>query len=209
MATETWVNEFATWASIVRDLGIVAIAPVGLYFAYKRLTIADRQAHTSEENLDWVKGNAPEERFQKAIDDFASTSVRVRLSAVWTLSKMAQENPTHYHVRVIMLFAAFLADLPTRREGNAMARSSADTLEIMKELNNRTEKQRQLEVSESFHLHERLAGTAFEMTNGQVVWRKDQVGSNPVAPSPSNLPRNITGYRYPTLPRSRGNEDND
>ena len=98
---------------------------------------------------------------------------------------MAKENPDQFHERAIMLFAAFLSDPPKSDSSSLPDQKSADTLEIMKAINERTTEQKHVEMAVSFELHEKLDGTAFQWERGHLIWRTDIVGSNLSSPPPA------------------------
>ena len=173
-----------TWAWIVANYqGLLVVgAALGLILGYLRSWIASQQATAALkqaeaaaaqvklalEEAKSAKDERSDRQFQAGIELFGNKNLTIRLGGIFTLTNMMQRYPDAYHVIVMRLFAAFLAD-PPRFEGTTdVDFGSPDIREIIDIINETGEEERELERADHFDLREHLEKTDFPLRAGQI-----------------------------------------
>ena len=90
------------------DIAPTLVALFALGIAVWRIRIADKQAGTASQSLS-------NERFMSAVELLGHRNMAIRLGGVAALAEMARSQPKAYHLRVMEIFAAFLAYPPRQR----------------------------------------------------------------------------------------------
>lgn len=148
-----------------RDILFAALAILGLGLAAWRSRTAWLQAHIAEQNL-------LNRQFQSSVEMLGHESMTVRLGGITSLTEMALRNPEQYHVRVMMIFVAFLAYPPKYKGGinrGRIAFDSNDIIEIIKAIESSSSLQRKVEREQGFDLEDALKGTAFPIIDGNIM----------------------------------------
>lgn len=172
----------------VTDIALLVVAVLALGVAAWRSHIADKEAETASQSLS-------NERFKSGVELLAHKNMAVRLGGVAALGEMARLQPETYHLRVMEIFAAFLA-LPPRFQGGRndgeIDFDSADTVKIVGSINDRTLEQKRIEERSNFNLGARLEDTNFPIVSGCIRPRREKPRA-PLTPRP---------YIEPTRPPS-------
>ena len=158
--------------SEVRDVVLMLVGILGLGFAVWRISIANRQASASEGQLFSTWEAALNEQFKVGIELLGNQMVTVRTGGVHVLSTLARTNPEEYHVRVMDIFGGFLKwppRMPSASGGvGPIDFDSPDLVAAIEAINNRTDKQKEIERSGNFYLEDKLRDTPFELRTGRV-----------------------------------------
>ena len=172
------------WAWIVANYqGLLVVgAALGLILGYWRSWMASQQATAALKQAEAAaaqvelalmeaklsKEERSDRQFQVGIELFGNENLSIRLGGIFTLTKMMQRYPDAYHVSVMRLFAAFLAD-PPRFEGTTDADfGNPDIREIIDIINEMGEEERELERLDHFDLGEHLEKTDFPFISGKI-----------------------------------------
>ena len=95
-------------SATLRNVVLVAAAVAALLLALWRSRIAERQVDTAQRGL-------LNERYQKGAEMLGNAVLSVRLGGIYALWNLAEEHPKQYHVRVMLLFCAFVRSPPGDR----------------------------------------------------------------------------------------------
>ena len=98
---QDWLSNVESWSAIIRNFGLVAAAVFALWFARKRILVADRQADTAQRGL-------LNERYQKGAGMLDNKGLSVRLCGIYALARLARERPRDYHVQIMGSLCAFV-----------------------------------------------------------------------------------------------------
>ena len=108
---QDWLSNVESWSTIIRNLGLVIVAVIALWFARRRILVADRQAATTQRGL-------LNERYQKGAEMLGSEVLAVRLGGIYALARLAREHPGDYHTQIMRLLCAFVRN-PSGKPGEA------------------------------------------------------------------------------------------
>ena len=108
-------------AEIVRNLGLLAAAIVGLVFAIWRTMIAQKGSYLTEQGQ-------ITDRYATAVKLLAADTAQTRIGAIYALKRIAQDSPERDFLPVVDLLSEFVRDPPYRKEQalRAAKRVSAD-----------------------------------------------------------------------------------
>ena len=109
---QDWLSNLESWSTIIRNFGLIIAAVIALWFAKKRIVVADRQAETAQHGL-------LNERYQKGAEMLGSVVLSVRLGGIYALARLAEDHPDQYHVPIFQLFCTFVRRPP--KEGKKAA----------------------------------------------------------------------------------------
>ena len=84
----------------VRTVGLGVVAVIGLYFAYRRITTADKQAEIAMKNH-------LADAYTRAIDQLGKKEEAVQLGGLYALEKIADSNESYYR-QIIEVLCAFI-----------------------------------------------------------------------------------------------------
>ena len=106
-------------SAVVRDLGSIILAVLGLGLLTWRSRSAERHARASQtqadlaqEQISLARHDSLTDRYQKASDMLGSDLLSVRLGGIYGLCQLAQDHPKEFHLRVVNLLAAFVRHPP-------------------------------------------------------------------------------------------------
>lgn len=107
----TLENQYRT--TFAQILGGVAIG-IGLYYTWRRITIAEEDLKTTQENLKVAQENLKvsqegqiTERFTRAIDQLGSPSMETRLGGIYALERLSNESDKDYWP-IMEILAAYI-----------------------------------------------------------------------------------------------------
>ena len=92
-------------ALVVAAMAVV----IALWFAKRRILVADRQAATAQLGL-------LNERYQKGAEMLGSSVLTVRLGGIYALGRLAREHSGDYHIQIMSLFCVFVRNPPPEAE---------------------------------------------------------------------------------------------
>ena len=105
-------------STTIRNLGLVIAALVALPLAVWRSRVAQLQAETAQRELS-------NRLYQQGAEMLASEDLSVRLDGIYTLERLAKDEPEQYHVQVMSRLCAF-ARHPTKDEGTEVKSDTKD-----------------------------------------------------------------------------------
>jgi len=86
-----------TWwiaiSEIVRNIGLVAAAFVGIYLAWKRVTATSQQADAALKQAELARRDHVAELFTRAVGQLNHEKLEVRLGAIYTLKQISLDFP--------------------------------------------------------------------------------------------------------------------
>ena len=86
----TWL---VTVSEVIRNLGLVVAALIGIYLAWKRVSASSRQADASLQQAELARRDHVAELFNRAVGQLTHEKLEVRLGAVYTLRQIAHDFP--------------------------------------------------------------------------------------------------------------------
>ncbi len=99
-------------SEVVRNLGLLAVAIIGVCFgiwramtAYKQARASERQAHTAEQGL-------ITERFSRAVEQLDHDGVTVRIGGLYALKRIAEDSVERDHLAVMDVITNFVRQPP-------------------------------------------------------------------------------------------------
>jgi hypothetical protein len=87
---------FMNWitaSEVIRNFGLLVVALIGLYLAWKRVTASTRQADASLQQAELARRDHVAELFNRAVGQLTHEKLEVRLGAVYTLRQIARDFP--------------------------------------------------------------------------------------------------------------------
>jgi hypothetical protein len=120
-------------SELIRNLGLVAAAAVGLGLAWWRSRASNRQAIAALRQAEIAQRDHVVEMFNHAVDQLGNDKLEVRLGAIYTLKRISADAPyIDYRVPILEILTAYVRE---RSRTSAAEESSADIREILKFLN--------------------------------------------------------------------------
>ena len=98
---QDWLSCLESLSTIIRNFGLVIAAAFALWFARRRILVADRQAATAQRGL-------LNERYQQGAEMLGSKALSVRLGGIYALARLAREDPGDYHTQIMRLLCSFV-----------------------------------------------------------------------------------------------------
>ena len=154
----------------LRNVGLLLGGALAFVFAGWRAWVAERQASTAHIQADTSRLQADiaqrrllNERYERGAEMLGSDVLSVRLGGIYTLRRLAEENPEQYYVQVMELLCAFVRN-PTGKERGANPQNFDDDLEemvpvtredveaVMNTIGRRSEAELQYELAGNFRL---------------------------------------------------------
>ena len=86
---EYWPSDLESLSTIIRNLGLVLAAGIALWFARKRIVVADRQANTAQEQSETARLGLLNERYKKGVEMLASEHLLIRRGGFHALECLA------------------------------------------------------------------------------------------------------------------------
>ena len=84
---------FLQLSEIIRNIGLVIAAAVGIYLAWRRVTAASQQADASLQQAELARRDHVAELFNRAVGQLTHEKLEIRLGAVYTLRQIAHDFP--------------------------------------------------------------------------------------------------------------------
>ena len=81
------------FSEVIRNLGLVFAAFIGIYLAWKRVSAATIQADASLRQADLARRDHVAELFNRAVTQVTHEKLEVRLGAIYTLRQIANDFP--------------------------------------------------------------------------------------------------------------------
>ena len=124
----TWLrgeaNRMESGSTTVRNLGLLIAGLIALPLAIWRSWVAKRQADTAQHNL-------LNERYRQGAEMLGSEVLSVRLGGIYSVQRLAAENPKQYHIQIMQLLCAFVRHPPAvEADKNKRTTGEQDELEL-------------------------------------------------------------------------------
>ncbi len=143
----------------IRNVALIVGGLIAVLLAMWRSRVSERQADTNHQGLLY-------DRFQRGAQMLGSESLSVRLAGIYSLERLANDDPVHYHVQIIQSFCSFVTnpprngeqiELPSGQAANAEQATRQDVRAAMYALGNRSEVGKSLEREAEVRLDLRSA----------------------------------------------------
>ena len=105
---QDWLSNLESGSTIIRNLGLVIAAAIALWFAKKRIVVADRQADAAQRQQATAQRGLLNERYQKGAEMLGNKGLSVRLGGICAFARLAREHPRDYHTQIMRLLCAFV-----------------------------------------------------------------------------------------------------
>lgn len=119
-----------SYSEVLRNLGLVSAAVVGLIFAKWRADIADRLAVTAQQQAETADRGHISERYSKAVELLGNdNSASVRIGGIYALKSIAEDSLERHHPAVMDVLTNFIRHPPyskEQREGDLQAKENKD-----------------------------------------------------------------------------------
>ena len=173
---------------------LIAIAAIGLPIAIWRGYALQQQSEAASEQSSTAQSNLLNERYQKGVEMLGSTDLSVRLGGVYALDRLAENELSTYHIRIMSVFSAFVCNwhIKDGSEGkqnngtpdNKRGEPPEDVRTVLEVVASRSGKQREIESERKHsvdfahaHLHRwvcSMPGSAAPLDFSNVnFWRAD------------------------------------
>ena len=87
------MTELVQLSEIIRNLGLVVAAGIGIYLAWQRVSAATSQADASLQQAEMARRDHVAELFNRAVGQLTDDKIEIRLAAVYTLRQIARDFP--------------------------------------------------------------------------------------------------------------------
>lgn len=119
----TWlsvhIDVLRDYGTIIRDYGSILLGLIGIGLLWWRSHSADRQARSSQVQIDLAhaqmelaRQDSLVDRYQKSADMLGNAVMSSRTGGVYALKRLAVDHPEQYHVQVMELLCAFVRSPP-------------------------------------------------------------------------------------------------
>ena len=115
-----WVTGGESGSTTIRNIGLVAGGVIALWLAFWRSRVAELQAATAQRTLS-------NQLYQQGAEMLNSEELSVRLDGIYTLERLAKDEPERYHIQIMSRLCAFVRH-PTKEDGGAAKPDEKDQL---------------------------------------------------------------------------------
>lgn len=133
----------------IRNVAIIVGGIAALGLAYWRGKTADRQATAAQKQVETTSRQIEvaheqvraaqqqvrttlqgqlNQRYEKGSEMLGSDVLAVRIGGIYNLQRLAEEDPTHYHIPIVRLFCAFIRNPPSEASKDRRGRRLRVTL---------------------------------------------------------------------------------
>ena len=163
----------ATASTTLRNMGLLIAGGLAIVFAAWRGWVAERQsatarrqAETAQEQADTAHQGLLHDRYQRGAEMLGHEILSVRLAGIYSLERLAKDDPKQYHIQVIQSFCSFVTnppnnseqiELPSGQAANAEQATRQDVRAAIYALGNRSEVGKSLEEEAEIRLDLRSA----------------------------------------------------
>ena len=155
----SWLIVGESGSAVLRNIGLLLLAILGLPFAIWRTIVAAHQADIARHVL-------RNERHQKAVEMLGHPNLTVRLGGIYALQNLSKEDPTNYHIQVMRIFSAYLrypttghpTEIDERNPEEIVNTDSRrtqiprDVLDVLLSIGTRDQKEIEIEIGVGFDL---------------------------------------------------------
>lgn len=92
-STSSPLDVLVAIADIASKLGLLAGGAFGLYLAWKRVTVANKQAESQLRQTEMARRHHVAELFNRAVGQLKDEKLEVRLGAIYTLQQVCKDFP--------------------------------------------------------------------------------------------------------------------
>jgi hypothetical protein len=82
-----WLNI----SEIVRNVGFIIGGAIGIYLAWRRVTVSNKQAEAAIRQADLARRDHVAELFNRAVGQLTDSKLEVRLAAIYTLRQIGKD----------------------------------------------------------------------------------------------------------------------
>ncbi len=105
------MNSWLVVSEVVRNLGLVAVAMIGIYLAWKRVNAANAQADAALYQSELARRDHVAELFNRAVGQLKDPNLEIRLGAIYTLRQISSDFPDLAEP-TLQLLSAYLRENP-------------------------------------------------------------------------------------------------
>ena len=154
---------FDKWET-VRNFALFSTPLLGFPLLFQRTMAQDKQADAAikraESALMQAKTDSRRrlaEAFARAVEQFASVELAMRLAGLYALWKVAEEDIENYHVQIMQILCAFVRNPPELKgwklDGNKFLVKRSDMEAVLTLIRERNEEQQKQEHSANYRLN--------------------------------------------------------
>lgn len=103
-----WFIENEKFLGIVAPLATPIVGAVGIAFLLWRTVLTDRQVRVASEQTSLIRQNSAFDQYQRALEMLSDENMSVRLGGIYSLKRLASENPRQWHVQSAELLCTFI-----------------------------------------------------------------------------------------------------
>lgn len=122
----------ATASEVLRNLGIIVAAFVGLGVAWWRADSASDQATIANKQANLTEQGQITDRYTKAVEMLAGDSLRTRVGAVYALARISQDSTERDHIPVMEVLTQFIREPTRAKKVNERADARQEAIEARK-----------------------------------------------------------------------------
>lgn len=119
----------ATKSEVVRNLGLIIGAIIGLGLAWWRARSASQQAEVANDQARITEQGQITDRYSKAVEMLSSKEPRTRVGAVYALARIAQDSIKRDHIPVMEVLSEFIRNPPYQEEAAVRSEARQDKRE--------------------------------------------------------------------------------
>ena len=139
---------------------LVAIATIGVPFAIWRGLSLQQQSEAASEQSNIAQSNLLDDRYQTGVEMLDSQVLSVRLGGIYALERVAENDPSTYHISTMSVLSAFIRNshIKDEREGkrdhavpdNEQKGPPEDVCTILEVIGRRSSKQHEIESERNY-----------------------------------------------------------
>ena len=126
-------NPSTTTSTTLRNMGLLIGGGIAAVFAIWRGWVAERQSATARRQVDIADRNLLYERYQRGAEMLGSEVLGVRMAGIYSLQRLAEENPEQYHIQVMQLLCSFVRNPVGDQESPVRTLLTKETIPRLRE----------------------------------------------------------------------------
>ena len=97
-----------TPSETLRNMGLLIAGVLALAFALWRAWVAEKQSATARRQADTAQLDLLNDRYQRGAQLLGNDDLSVRMAGIYSLQRLAEEDPDQYDLQVMQVFCAFV-----------------------------------------------------------------------------------------------------
>ena len=97
-----------TPSETLRNMGLLIAGVLALAFALWRACVAEKQSATARRQADTAQLDLLNDRYQRGAQLLGNDDLSVRMAGIYSLQRLAEEDPDQYDLQVMQVFCAFV-----------------------------------------------------------------------------------------------------